>query len=616
MHTMLRLSTCLLFICFLGVAQAVVPITLTKLIDGRWQTTGLPYTAIISAQGYLDSLTVGDFDFMAPSKHAAHGLFLAHGDTPVPFTSVRRSGSKPDDLTDMSLIMENAQASVTLRFRNEGIAVTVDNHAIPDANCLRMELSNKFVRIKNTLTGVEHTLPPKLISEAMRLIAPGGTSLTLPGQYLYPVGNSFYIKGPYQQAGLPAKEYLLALAAAPLPEDQLNITAKAASEDFVYWQGGAQPFITEMTNMDQAQPFRGSLLLSFRSYLNKAVVKELHQPLTLAKGATKTLHWTLDGLEPMLYLVDISCAHGTAQAKCGTLRLVYQAARLLPPAQPADFDAFWQKTLAEQAKIPLDLKMTKVKEVGKSDVYKFNFAGLLGYRCYGYLTVPQDKSKHYPAVLILPSSGLHSIQIPTSPKDDRVAMAINISNLDVDLAPEQYDWRTWPAPYLVTGILDKEYYSMRFCYAAMVRAAELLASRPEVQPDDILCYGSSQGGGLTLVAAALYPKFKAAVANCPGLCRLDWNFNFIHPAYFPIGATEDTVPMINKTLSYYDACHFARRITCPIWVSAGLLDDVTPTIDTICAYNVIPAKEKHFLVQPLVGHGGGYDMNSAKGVWP
>jgi hypothetical protein len=77
----------------------------------------------------------------------------------------------------------------------------------------------------------------------------------------------------------------------------------------------------------------------------------------------------------------------------------------------------------------------------------------LGHRAYGYLTVPQDKSKKYPAVLILPSSGVHSLQPPSFGNDDRVGMAINIAWVDVDLPPDQYDWRTWPAPYLVTGIL-------------------------------------------------------------------------------------------------------------------------------------------------------------------
>lgn len=169
---------------------------------------------------------------------------------------------------------------------------------------------------------------------------------------------------------------------------------------------------------------------------------------------------------------------------------------------------------------------------------------------------------------------------------------------------------------MVTGIYDKYHYTMRFSYAGMVRAAELLASRAEVDAGDTLCYGGSQGGGLTIICAGLYGKFKAAVAACPALCRLDWNLTALHPDYFPIAGYPSQYPILLDTLSYFDATHFAGRITCPIWVSVGLLDDVTPAMDTICAYNMIPGNEKHLLVQPYVGHGGGYDPGSAKGVWP
>ncbi|HEY3417726.1 MAG TPA: acetylxylan esterase, partial [Armatimonadota bacterium] len=236
--------------------------------------------------------------------------------------------------------------------------------------------------------------------------------------------------------------------------------------------------------------------------------------------------------------------------------------------------------------------------------------------CYGYLTVPRDATRKYPALLQLPSSGLHILLPLTFPKDDRVGMVIQISNVDIDLPGDQYDWRTWPSPYLVTGILDRDYYTLRFAYAATVRAAEILAARPEVQADNMLVAGHSEGGGLSLIAAALYPKFKAVVASLPGLCRLDWNFDYLNPPYFPIAASNETRPLISRTLSYYDATQFTRRITCPVWITVGLFDDVCPSIGVFCAYNALPGK-KTLWVQPTGGHVVGYIYEQAtKGVWP
>jgi cephalosporin-C deacetylase len=596
----------LLVILLQGVSLAVETITLIARTEGGWQTVGLPYSARVSAQGHLESLVVDDFDFLAPSAHAQHGFFISEGDKPAPLTSVKATGD--------SLTIGNAGAEATLRFAVDGIHVTARNLKYLDGHCLRLEVSKDLERIKSPVTGLEYALPVKgNVSEKMRLIAYNGASLTLPGAYLYAGGKGYMMKLPWMMADGPEVEYTIEVATTPKVEDLIKVLPKAAFQDFTYWEGGAQPYYTELTNMSP-EVFRGALVLSLRHYLKKAATTELREPVVLGKGATKVLTWTLDKLEPGLYVAEIRVERKEQRGISCYSRFVYHAGALKPPTKPADFDTFWANTLAEQAKIPLDLHIKKVKDVGKSELYKFDFAGIMGYRCYGWLSVPMDKTHKYPAVLALPSSGLHAIA-PPNYGDNTVGMAINISNLDVDLPADQYDWRTWPAPYLVTGILDKNYYSMRFCYAAIVRAAELLASRPEVDADDIMVTGGSQGGGLTLIAAGLYPKFKAAVANVPALCRLDWNFEIIKPDYFPIGATEGTRPMISRTLAYYDAVHFTSKITCPIWVSVGLFDDVTPSMNVFCAYNVIPGK-KTIMVQPFTGHGGGWSLDAAKGVWP
>jgi cephalosporin-C deacetylase-like acetyl esterase len=600
---------CLLALCALVLFQGVFavmpasdPVYLQSHAQGGWETVGLPYAARIAASGHLESLTANGFEFLAPSDKPVHGLYLANGDTPQPFAGARVEGNT------LLLQLPN-DGWARLRFDAAGIHVTAFN-TTPESFPLRLELNNGVARVKSPTTGVEEVLPVKLTSGKVRLIAPGGASLTLPGEYVYPAGKGYLAKLPYISPLGIETNFDITVAPQPLVEDQVKVACKGATQDFAYWGDGPQPFTTELTNMLPDAVFRGKVELTLVNYLTRAKTV-LSQPLILGAKAMKPLAWTLSGLEPGVYIAEVRVQRQGQTGLCCSPRLVFNAGAIQPPPTPADFDAFWQKTLDEQAKIPLDLQITKVKEQGQHEIYKFNFAGLLGYRCYGYLTLPKDKSKKYPAVLVLPSSGMHGLNPPV--QAGVVGMAININTVDVDL-PE-YDWRTWPAPYLVTGILQREYYSLRFSYAACARAAEVLAARPEVDANDILVTGGSQGGGLALIAAGLYPKFKACLANVPGLCRLDWNFDIIHPEYFPIGATESGKPMIRRTLLYYDAAYFARRIQCPTWVSVGLLDDVTPALDAICVFNAIPAK-KQLMVQPFTGHGGGFSQDALKGVWP
>jgi cephalosporin-C deacetylase len=406
---------------------------------------------------------------------------------------------------------------------------------------------------------------------------------------------------PYVRSG-QEQPFFLKLAVEANVDDGIRVSTSTSTVDHTFWTTNEPCVLTATcTNVSPKKTFKADLVLRLRNYLTGKVAHEDDTRIKLKGGASKELSWTLKDLPPMLYMAEIWVERGESKGLCVSTRIVYDASKILPPEVPEDFDAFWKQTLAEQKAIPLDLKIRKVKDKGEHEVYKFNFAGLLGHRCYGWLTLPKDKSKKWPGVLVLPPAGMRSQPIPIF--NGTVGMRININTVDVDLPADQYDWRTWPSPYLVTGILEKEHYSLRFSYAALVRAAEVLAARPEVDPKQVRVQGSSQGGGLTIIAAGLYPNFTSATARKPGLCRLDWNLDYLQPPYFPIAAPRNGKQMIHNTLKYYLPSHFARRITCPIDISLGIYDDVTPGVSVFCAYNAIPkSTQKKLTVDPKGGH--------------
>ncbi len=576
----------LLALLLADTAPAQQPATLVARPDGGWDTAGLPYTAHITAKGALTSLRVNGFDFLA-----ANGLYVVDGGIPIPFTTAR--------LIRDILVLENAKARLELRFLPDRIEIVGMNHSLADSTCLRLALNAGIARVKNPDTGEEYALPITDVSGQSRLIAPNDASLTLPGLRLTAADDACVtiLPGCYPPGGAQ-KLITLRIAPAPLVEDRVKVAFKVDRDDHTSWNSEPLTLTTDFTGMADAG-FDGIVVVRLKSYLTKAVARELRQPLKLVKGVTQSLRWTLEKLDPALYLVEVGVEQHREHGVCCTPRVVFRANDLTAPDPPTDFDEFWQRTLEEQAKIPLDLHLTKVRDQGALELYKFNFAGLLGYRCYGFLTLPKNKSKKYPAILRLPPAGMRG-QAPPFFGDNCVGMMININTVDIDLS--EYEWETWPPPYVARGLLDRDRYGLRFCYAAVVRAAEVLAARSEVQADNIQVVGSSQGGGLVLVAAGLYPKFKSAEASVPALCRLDWNQKYLQPPFFPIAVATGDDFAVARTLAYFDAVHFARRITCPIAVTLGLQDDVTPSMGVFCAYNAIPGKEKSLTVKAMSGH--------------
>ena len=75
---------------------------------------------------------------------------------------------------------------------------------------------------------------------------------------------------------------------------------------------------------------------------------------------------------------------------------------------PNDFQEFWNKAKADNARIPMDAKLRLLPErcTEKTNVYELNFQNFrTGSRMYGILCVPKTPGK-YPALLRVPGAGV------------------------------------------------------------------------------------------------------------------------------------------------------------------------------------------------------------------
>ena len=131
-----------------------------------------------------------------------------------------------------------------------------------------------------------------------------------------------------------------------------------------------------------------------------------------------------------------------------------------------------------------------------------------------------------------------------------------------------------------------------------LRALEYLKSRPEWNGKDLICYGSSQGGAQSLAVAGLSPEVTFCYAGVPGLCNhggIEKKQARGWPGNFPWN--EKT----KRTAGYFDNCSFARRIRCPVLVTAAWHDFLTKPSTVYAAWNNITSP-KELRPFPNAGH--------------
>jgi cephalosporin-C deacetylase len=247
--------------------------------------------------------------------------------------------------------------------------------------------------------------------------------------------------------------------------------------------------------------------------------------------------------------------------------------------KPADFDTFWQAILAEADAVPLEptFDYSPLRSTPTVDVFDVRFSSLEGLRIAGWYSRPAGHAGPLPGLLIVPGY----VSEPMVPK---AWAALGYAALS--LAPRgklRSNERFNPGyPGLLTyNIVDRNTYGYRGFYSDAYRAIDVLLSRPEVDGGRLGVHGSSQGGALTLLVAALRREITCGAAGAPYLCGMMDAAGLTHS--YPYQEINDYLRLYperaeaaRRTLDYYDIINFADRITCPMLINIGLEDDVCP----------------------------------------
>lgn len=332
--------------------------------------------------------------------------------------------------------------------------------------------------------------------------------------------------------------------------------------------------------------------------------------LTLKDG---TMKWTGEMNSPGFYRLKV-VAHVAGKDYEGLCTAAFSPEKLVPYAQePKDFDAFWQKTLAEARKV--DLNPTKVllpeRCTKDKNVFEISFDNnRCGTKVYGILSVPVKAGK-YPALLRVPGAGVrpYTGDIYTVP-DRCIVLEIGVHGIPVTMQQKVYDNLLDGAlnGYWETNLDDRDRNPYKRIVTGAVRAVDYIASLDEWDGKTIGVTGASQGGFLSLAVAALDKRITFLAAVHDAMCDYEAELHGVAggwPHYFyHEGKTQKMNALEQARLEgarYYDGVNFARRITVPGWYSFGYNDEVVPPTSSYGLYNIVKAP-KQLSVYQMTGH--------------
>ena len=305
---------------------------------------------------------------------------------------------------------------------------------------------------------------------------------------------------------------------------------------------------------------------------------------------------------------------------------------------PADFDTFWQKAIEKarkEVKVErLEVSRKKVEEycTDKTDMYLVKLKTDQHHSIYAYLSMPKQSllpppssllPQKYPVVLCPPGAGVKTIKEPMRnlyyAKNGFIRLEMEIHGLNPEMTAEQFKEISsafdYENGYLCNGLDDKDNYYMKHVYVACVRALDYLCSLPEWDGTNVFVQGGSQGGALSLITAGLDPRVKASVANHPALSDMAGYLAGRAGGYPHFNRQHNMLtPAKVETLAYYDVVNFARRITCPVYLTWGYNDNVCPPTTSYIVWNLITAP-KEPLITPVNEHWTSDDTNYAQMLW-
>ena len=284
--------------------------------------------------------------------------------------------------------------------------------------------------------------------------------------------------------------------------------------------------------------------------------------------------------------------------------------RIADYPEPADFDAFWKRQLADTAALKGEAKLEPcgTKDVKGYEIRKFELPMAEGAR---------------------PATGVVGWPIGAKPK----SLKLKVRVFGYGFGPTNFKKGDLAADTLSLAVTrhgeapdrDGDYYTnlktnvlKGFCFRACEkpeetdqlamllrdwRAIQWAKTLPEWNGKDVAITGGSMGGFQSLALAALDPEITDAVVTIP------WHACVYGKAKF--GRMTGWFPGWTEALGYLDTANFAKRIKCPVNMTIGLGDYICPPSGQMVLYRNLKCPKK-LTVRQNMGHGAIYGVETAE----
>ena len=376
------------------------------------------------------------------------------------------------------------------------------------------------------------------------------------------------------------------------------------------WTEGETPAFTVNITNPTAADADVHIVLNVKDDKNtKSYSMEATQ--TVAAGATLPyqLNTAEMALEPGFYTATILVDNEVARA----FVFGYDPEHIVSaPDMQDDFSAFWQKAKADLAEVDPQYTLTEIpgKSTARRKVYLLEYHSVSDTNGEGiaraYFAEPTAPGT-YPAIIHYNGYDGGTYDPWCMGGDDNPGYVELIVSTRGQLINNRPPYTNTYGDWFVFGFDSEDHYYYRGAFMDAVRAIDFLCSRETVQQANIFAEGASQGGALTLAAAALSDGRLNAIApavpfmgDFPDYFQIaSWPGNAANGKRQQLGMTEEEM---YRMLSYFDMKNLATLISCPTYMNYSLQDNVCPPHTNWASYNNLLSSEKKYLTNPTLGH--------------